>query len=153
MFLDRIIFVVTIVIAGAYLYSTTNIPSLEIGDPLGPRAFPYLLGIALLIAAGFLGVEMWRNRLKTVSPEEASPFDARSVAVLSCITVWTGCYYLAFEPLGFIVATSVYLLPMMAWFNRGKWLVNIVSAVLFSGFTYLLFVKLEVNLPKGILPF
>ena len=55
--------------------------------------------------------------------------------------------------LGFVVATSVYLLGMMAWFNRGKWLVNILTAVLFSALIYFMFVKLDVSLPKGILPF
>ena len=44
------------------------------------------------------------------------------------------------------------LLPMMAWFNRGKWIVNIVSAIGFSVLTYVLFVKLDVNLPTGVLP-
>jgi hypothetical protein len=41
----------------------------------------------------------------------------------------------------------------MAWFNRGKWLTNILTAGLFSGGIYILFVKLDVNLPKGIFPF
>jgi putative tricarboxylic transport membrane protein len=153
MLMDRIIFVVTIVIAAVYLYATTKIPSLEIGDPLGPRTFPYLIGIGLLIAAGFLGLEIWRAREKENEAEDAIPFDPQSVAVLACITVWTGVYYLVFESLGFVLATSVYLFPMMAWFNRGKWIANVASAIGFSLLTYLLFVKLEVNLPKGILPF
>jgi putative tricarboxylic transport membrane protein len=75
------------------------------------------------------------------------------VPVLAGITLWTGGYYLMFERLGFIVATAVYLLPMMVWFNRGKWIANIACAILFPVLTFVLFVKLEVNLPKGILPF
>ena len=50
-------------------------------------------------------------------------------------------------------ATTIYLLPMMAWFNRGKWIANVASTVLFVAFTYFLFVKLEVRLPQGVLPF
>ena len=39
---DRVILVCTVIIALVYLYATTLIPSLEIGDPLGPKAFPDL---------------------------------------------------------------------------------------------------------------
>ena len=41
----------------------------------------------------------------------------------------------------------------MAWFNRGKWITNVLTPSLFSVGIYILFVKLDVNLPKGILPF
>jgi hypothetical protein len=41
----------------------------------------------------------------------------------------------------------------MAWFNRGKWIANAASAVLFSVLSYAMFVKLDVRLPPGILPF
>jgi len=37
----------------------------------------------------------------------------------------------------------------MAWFNRGKWLANVLTAVLFSILSFLMFVKLDVNLPHG----
>ncbi len=154
MLIDRIIFICTIILAAVYLWATTQIPSLEIGDPLGPKAFPRLLGIGLLIAAGMLGLEMWRERGKSApQPAEAAPFDLQVIKVLACVALWTGAYYLAFDPLGFLVATSVYLFPLMAWFYRGKWLANILSAIFFSGLTYMLFVTLDVNLPKGILPF
>ena len=151
---DRVILVVTIIIAGVYLYATTLIPSLEIGDPLGPKAFPRLLGVALLLAAAMLGVEMWRARGKdSARPAGEAPFDLKVLKVLACVAVWTACYYLVFDKLGFIVATSVFLFPLMAWFNRGKWITNVLSSVLFSCLIYWLFVSLDVNLPKGILTF
>lgn len=68
-------------------------------------------------------------------------------------SIWTGIYYATFERLGFIVATTLFLLPMMAWFYRGKWVANIISAIAFSALTYWLFVSLDVRLPKGFLPF
>jgi putative tricarboxylic transport membrane protein len=151
---DRVIFVCTIIIAVVYLYATTLIPSLEIGDPLGPKAFPRLLGIALLIAAGMFALEMWRDwRANAAQPAEGPPFDLAVLKVLGCVAVWTGCYYLAFDRAGYIVATTVFLFPLMAWYNRGKWIANALSAVVFSGLTYWLFVALDVNLPKGILQF
>ena len=163
MLMDRIILVCTVLVAIIYLWATTQIPTLEIGDPLGPKAFPNLLGVALLIAAAMFGVELWKDRRKKGAQDErlfdpsagstSAIFDKHVMLVLAAVTVWTGIYYAIFNPLGFIVATSVYLLPMMAYFYRGKWIANIVSAVGFSMLIYYLFVKLDVNLPQGILPF
>lgn len=150
MMTDRVIFVATIIIAAVYLYATTLIPSLEIGDPLGPKAFPRLLGITLLIAAGLLFLEILKERKqpKPAPGEELATW--RYAGVIIAVTVWTGIYYAVFDKLGYITSTTVYLLALMAWFNRGKWLANVLTAVLFSVLSYLMFVKLDVNLPRGV---
>ena len=154
MMTDRVIFVITIIIAAVYLYATTLIPSLEIGDPLGPKAFPRLLGVFLLIAAGLLFLEMLKDRKAKVAPPpegELAPW--RHVGLILAIAVWTGLYYAAFEPLGYIIATAIYLLALMAWFHRGKWVANVLTSVLFAGLSYWMFVALDVRLPSGVLPF
>ena len=151
---DRVIFVCTIVVAAVYLYATTLIPTLEIGDPLGPKAFPRLLGIAVLIAAGLLFLEMWKDRKAPVPrPDHSQSHDWRHLWVIASVTVWTGAYYVVFETLGYIVSTALYLLALMAWFNRGRWLANVLTSVLFGVLSYVMFLKLDVNLPKGVLPF
>jgi putative tricarboxylic transport membrane protein len=150
---DRVIFVCTVVIAVVYLYATTLIPSLEIGDPLGPKAFPDLLGIFLLIAAGLLLLEMLKDRKAKVAPPpegELAPW--RYAGLIIAISVWTGLYYAAFERLGYVLATAVYLLALMAWFHRGKWVANVLTAVLFSTLSYAMFIALDVRLPTGVLP-
>lgn len=154
MMTDRVIFVCTIIVAAVYLYATTLIPSLEIGDPLGPKAFPRLLGAFLLIAAGLLFLEIWKERKQRGQPAGGSGADIwRHAGVIISVSIWTGLYYVAFDRLGYIVASAVYLLALMAWFNRGKWIANVLTAILFSGLSYWMFVALDVNLPKGVLPF
>src|SRR5688572_27738198 len=150
MMTDRVIFACTIIIAAVYLYATTLIPSLEIGDPLGPKAFPRLLGITLLIAAGLLFLEILKERKqpKPAPGEELATW--RYAGVIIAVTVWTGIYYAVFDKLGYITSTTVYLLALMAWFNRGKWLANVLSAVLFRVLSYLMFVQLDVHLPRGV---
>lgn len=151
---DRIILACTVLLAVVYLYATTLIPSLEIGDPLGPKAFPRLIGIALLAAAAMLALEMWRERKKGgAKVDGAALFDPAVLKVLVAVVIWIGVYYAMLEELGYILATSAFLLPLMAWFNRGKWLANAISAVGFAAMTYWLFVALEVRLPRGLLPF
>ena len=174
MMADRVIFVCTIIIAAVYLYATTLIPSLEIGDPLGPKAFPRLLGIALLLSAGLLFLEIWRDRKTPPPPSSPAsdqpepgagyatysmmpppPGDAERhwqpgiVLVIAGVSVWTAGYYLVFQPLGYMLATILYLLGLVAWFNRGKWLANVLTAFLFAVGSYIMFVKLDVNLPRG----
>jgi putative tricarboxylic transport membrane protein len=156
MLADRVILACTVLIAVIYLYASTLIPTLAIGDPLGPKAFPRLVGIALLIACVFFALEIWRARRKepdAAAPAEEPSFEGNVVSVLLVVTVWTGCYYLVFEPLGYILATTLYLVPLMAWFNRGKWVANVASAIGFVALTYFMFVSLEVRLPQGVLPF
>jgi len=151
---DRVILAFTVIIAAVYLYATTLIPSLEIGDPLGPKAFPRLLGIALLLAAVMLAREIWwSNKAREPEVLPSQLFDPVIIRILLCVVAWTAVYYTVFEKLGFITATTLYLLGLMSWFNRGKWLVNVLTASLFSVVIYVLFVKLDVNLLKGIFPF
>ncbi len=154
MMTDRVIFVCTLIVAAVYLYATTLIPTLQIGDPLGPKAFPRLLGVFLLIGAGLLFIEMWKDRKARASqPAGAESAAWRHAWVIAAVTAWTGVYYAAFDKLGYIVATAIYLFALMAWFNRGKWAVNVLVSVLFCVLSYWMFVKLGVNLAKGILPF
>jgi putative tricarboxylic transport membrane protein len=150
MMTDRVIFVCTIIIAAVYLYATTLIPSLEIGDPLGPKAFPRLLGIALLIAAGLLFLEIWKDRKQPKPAPGTELAQWRYAGIITAVTVWTGVYYALFDKLGYILATTLYLLPLMAWFNRGKWVANVLTTVLFAVGSYIMFVKLDVNLPRGV---
>jgi putative tricarboxylic transport membrane protein len=151
---DRIILACAVLLAAVYLYATTLIPTLEIGDPLGPKAFPRLIGIVMLIAAGMLGLEMWRERGKSAAQGGgAALFEPRVAKVITGVAIWVGIYYATLEPLGYILATCAFLFPLMAWFNRGKWLANALSTVAFAAMTYWLFVALDVRLPRGVLPF
>lgn len=146
---DRVISVLSLALAVAYLLATRQIPALEIGDPLGPRAFPQLLGGGLILAAILLFVET----LKKSPPAEGAAAAAGSHwGVVAFVTVWTGAYFLLFEALGYVVASAAYLLVLMAVFNRGRWAMNVATAVLFSAVTYWVFTRqLGVTLPAGLL--
>lgn len=151
---DRVIIACCVLLALAYFYGTSQIPSLEIGDPLGPKAFPYLLGVALLIATGLLIVEHLRQTRSGARPmEQPAKPDRRHLPVLGAVVVWFAIYFAVFETLGYVVATTIFLLALMAWFNRGRWLANALSALLFTAGSYIMFAWLDVKLPSGILPF
>ena len=153
---DKVIFVCTLLLAGLYFYATEQLPSLEIGDPLGPKAFPRLLGIGLVLTAVVLLFEIIKGR----KPAPASDMpkgemgNRQTYLVVAGVCVWTFLYFLVFERLGYIIASTIYLIALMSYFHKGKHLSNVLTAVLFSLGSYLMFVKaLGVNLAPGILPF
>lgn len=152
---NRITFCFAVVLAAVYLYATEQFPALHLSDPLGPQAFPRLLGIGLVLTAVALLVETLRAR-KTGSAagqDEASGEWRDYAAVVGAI-VWTALYFAVFEPLGYAISTSIYLLALMAYFRRGRWVSNGITAVLYGFGSYLIFTKaLLVALPAGLLPF
>ena len=153
---DRIIFVCIVVLTGVYFWAASQIPTLEIGDPLGPKAFPRLLGGGMIIAAVMLLAEMIRDRKReaaSAASNTVEPHDITSYKIIAGAVVVTGIYFVLFEPLGYAVATSLFLLVMTNYFNKGKRWTNSLTSVIYSFGSYYAFTKLlGVNLPSGILP-
>ena len=152
MLADRAIFACSVVLAAVYFYATAQIPALDIGDPLGPKAFPRLLGAGLLIAAALLLVEMIKaGRTAPAAARERTSH--RHLWIIAGVTGWTALYFACFEPAGYLLSTAVYLLGLTGWLHR-RGLADVLTSVLFSLGTYLLFVKvLGVTLAKGVLGF
>jgi len=151
---DRIIFVCTLLLAGVYFWATAQIPSLELGDPLGPKAFPRMLGVGLLIAAAMLLAEILRDRKTAKAADTDAMKWERHHWVVVAVAAWTALYIALFEPLGYMLATLIFLGGLTTYFNRGRHLMNGLTCVLFVVISYVAFTKLlGVNLARGIIPF
>jgi putative tricarboxylic transport membrane protein len=157
------------VIAGAiiYLYADYQIPVSRMGDALGPRAFPALVGCGLLLAGALLLIEAFS---KTKKPEHKAPVDAEPSAgheppavltvrqrvhqslILIAMVAWTILYYSVFEEVGYLIATVVFLGGLLSYFHRGHYRTNLLTAVGFAVVVDLVFTHLlNVPLPAGIL--
>lgn len=152
---DRIILVCTLLLAGVYFWATAQIPSLELGDPLGPKAFPRMLGVGLLIAAAMLLAEILRARKKEKSAGDTEVLRwEKQHWIVVAVAAWTALYVVLFEPLGYMLATLIFLLGLTGYFNRGRHLMNGLTCVLFVIISYASFTKiLGVTLARGIIPF
>ena len=153
---DVLLGVCVIIGAAMYLYADANLPVLQNGGPMGPQAFPALVGIGLLVSGLLLLGETWRRRRAAgfAPAAPADPIERRSRAILAAMTAWTALYYFAFERVGYVVATVVYMFALLAFFNRGRWWVNAASAAGFTLAAYMLFTSfLQVALPRGSLDF
>jgi putative tricarboxylic transport membrane protein len=145
-------------LAALYFYATSQIRTFAFGDPVGPKTFPQLLCIGLVVVAIMLLFEMAAARRAAARPPQAGTADAaaskRHYLVLIAVMVLTGIYFAVFVPLGYVLATTIYLLALTSHFHRGKWALNSVTSVLYSVVSYLAFTRgLDVSLPAGVLPF
>jgi putative tricarboxylic transport membrane protein len=147
---DRIVAACALLLAAAYLYAASKLPSLEIGDPLGPKAFPILLGGLFAMSAVLLLVESLRSH-----PARAGELPARGRPRAVAITAaGTAAFFSLLEPLGYLVAMSLYLFGLMAWLHRGSLVACATVSVLFTVASYALFAKvLGVTLARGLLSF
>jgi putative tricarboxylic transport membrane protein len=152
---DWLLAIATILGAGIYLYADAKLPRLDIGDPMGPQVFPALIGVGLLLSGVLLVLETWRKRAAAAPQTMSAPEDPsrrRHQTILVAMAAWTAVYYVAFEPVGYVVATVIYLYALLAFFNRGRWLVNAAITLGFTACAYAVFAKfLLVVLPDGVL--
>jgi putative tricarboxylic transport membrane protein len=154
------------VVTGAmiYLRAAMNLERLQVGDVLGPQVFPVIVAICMLCSGLLLAWETWRKQGNPDSfpPLPPKPGDAASRSaedrrqhlVLVAMVVWTALYYVAFEPVGYILSTMTYLSALLIYFHRVNPLINLGYAAAFTAVAYLLFTSfLQVVLPSGILQF
>jgi putative tricarboxylic transport membrane protein len=146
--------VCTIVGAAIYLYADWRIPDPVISDPLGPKVFPALIGAGLLGSGFLLLIETRKKRLASAPRAPAAADEPKRRLLLVGMAAWTVLYYTAFEPLGYVSATVVYLLGLLSFFNRGRHMTNVIVAIGFTAIAYAIFSKfLGVSMPRGPLGF
>jgi putative tricarboxylic transport membrane protein len=139
---------------------------------LGPATLPTVLSILLILAGLVLAVIGLRHRRATnmavdptrigeagagagagaedelVAPAEP-PVPWRRLAIV--VALFIG-YALIFIPLGYMLATAIYLAVMVTVIDRPKWKRNLIFAVVFAVVVYYGFTELlSVPLPAGVL--
>ena len=146
---------VVIAVAVVYLVMDLRLPPVRLGDPLGPKAFPAVVGIGLAVSAVLLLFEVRKKNRAEVQADTESKADSgakRRPLVLLAMVGWTVLYYACFVPAGYLVATSVFLLGLLSYFNRGRHKTNVAVAVGFTLVFDLLFTYLlGIPMPPGFL--
>jgi putative tricarboxylic transport membrane protein len=148
-------------IAAGYLVLTSELPSTDLSDPLGPAAFPIFVGILGLVSAAWVVVETIVRRLRSpaqegpaTSVEAEPPPDRRTLIGMAFLLVWTFGFYLCLEPLGFAISSFVYLIGLGTAFNRGRWKMNLIASAGITALTLVLFTGLlGIRLPAGPITF
>jgi putative tricarboxylic transport membrane protein len=144
------------VFAVAYLVAAFAIPESSFENtPVGPKAVPIAIGVALGVASlalairGFLKGRSARDAAPGAPGEDAPPQDLRKLGVVALILL---AYILIFVPLGYAISTFLFMLAATMYLDRERWVRNLIYAVVFSAVVYSIFVYVfGVQLPAGIL--
>lgn len=131
-----------VVLGVGYLWGALAMPEMSIGDPLGPRAFPLLLGALMTILGGSLLV--W-----PAGKESSSTGISLHTGGLALLL---GLYGYGIPRLGYPIATFLFLaIASRLLGERSWWLGPLLSAGLSAGI-FLLFTRiLDIPLPLGIM--
>ncbi len=157
---ELVIAVFLVAFGGAVVALSGKIPPGVPTDPLGPAAFPTALGAGIGLCGLLLGAATLAFRgqpgragpLSDADPDEAVEAGPFSPARLVGAVVATAAYLIAFEPLGYLIATPLYVAAAMlihGGAGRRTLLVAplLVTAALYATFRF----GLLIPVPGGVL--
>ena len=95
---DRVFGLVVILVALTYIVSAHNLPPGNLFDKLGPKAFPTIIGIGMIICAAVL----------VLRPDAEPEWPTRpTLLALGFATAVLVAYAYALKPMGFLVPTAI----------------------------------------------
>ncbi|WP_396936953.1 tripartite tricarboxylate transporter TctB family protein [Mycolicibacterium sp.] len=138
-------------LAALLLWDTLTAPkqAMERG-PLGPSAFPIMVGCMLLACAVGIAVDLLRGGQG--EPEEGSVEDRSDWVTWAVILGAVLLVAVAVEPLGWVLAGgAMFYLCVYAFGSRKHIRDLVVSTVMALGSFYFFYSVLGINLPAGVL--
>ncbi|MCO4347157.1 tripartite tricarboxylate transporter TctB family protein [Staphylococcus agnetis] len=140
--------VVLFTIGCVYLIVTLNVPLSRIGDAQSPKYFPLIMAFDLMMLSL---IYLFQEYLKRHASFDAFKhlFKGRALKLILCSIVLILLYALAFERIGFLISTTIFLGAMLFLINGvSHWLQNLIIAITFSGIAWYTFSQLlDVSLP------
>lgn len=138
---DTTVGAVSLASSAIYTIGAWMLPDASIGNPMAPKYFPLLIGGMGLVFSSLLVVQGVRK--KTTGSSAGNTGAGRDEKYWLVILELIGCclvYAFILEKLGFIISTSIFLGAMLFIVNgRKAWIINIVTAVLYSVGTFFIF--------------
>lgn len=133
-------------LGGSYMWVSLGISEGPGYAAVGPGAFPFTIGAGLVLSG--LGVTLYDLLGRT----EGAPTEPVDRATLLAMIALLAAYIVAYETLGFIVATILMYALSARVLGSRRWGVNLLVAVLLSLIVYGVFhYLLQVQLPDGML--
>ncbi|MEE9335128.1 MAG: tripartite tricarboxylate transporter TctB family protein [Granulosicoccaceae bacterium] len=137
---DRALGLVSLLVALAYIASATQIQTSFLQDPVGPKAFPIMIGIVAALSSLVLIIKP--------DPNPEWPAGKTFLSLLFAVLVLVA-YAFALKPFGFILPTAV-TAAILSYQISPKPLAAILSGI---GLSVGLFVLFKYALGLGLVPF
>ena len=143
---------IALVIGGVYLITAMLLPEMRMGDKLGPKLFPSIVGVAAMISGIILILQDIRPGKASKKPDFGFVKNKELWLKILLTTVVGIVYGLVMDSLGFIVPTTLFMLFISMLINKGRLVQNIIVAFSFAVICYGIFgVALQLSLPRGII--
>ena len=144
---DRVSGVVLFLFALAVAWEARRLPFGTINAP-DSGFFPLSLAVALALLSGLIVLSTWLPETDAA----AMPSWQGAGRVLVAVATM-GAYVAVIDWLGYLLATALVMLVLLRGIERLKWRMSVAVTVVSVVASYLLFRRLGVPLPSGIVPF
>jgi hypothetical protein len=155
--IDLIIGLLVIALGAAVLYVAQGIrPTGPVVDAIGPRAFPYMIGVFFLLGGSrivYVRLKSWRTETGNLVAEEGEPDEpgvpasaAQAFTVMGAAVV----YALMLPTAGYAIGTPAFVIVTLKALRMRSWPAVILTALAYTAVTYVVFAHyLAVDLPLG----
>ena len=146
---------VDIAVAAAFalfgLFMIMHATTIRLGlykDPIGPRAFFYGCGAIMLIGGAITiwqRIRAWKRYPTHMIPMEGSADDAAypsSARRAFAVVLATAVYTLLLEPLGFLLATPLYIFIALTILGQRSLVGKLAVAIVFTLSAYIIFAQI-----------
>lgn len=149
---DTLTGIIAVLAGGIYTATALMLPEMRMGDKLGPKIFPLVIGTASVLA----GLALILGDRKPGKQSKKTDFgfvEHKDLWLKILLTTVVGIVYgLVMDKLGFLIPTTLFMLFITTLINKGRLVQNAVLSAVFAVITYGVFaVALKLSLPRGFL--
>ena len=144
--------IIAVAIGGIYLITAMLLPQMRMGDRLGPKLFPTIIGIVAM-ASGIILMIQDKRPGKASKKADFGFIKHKDLWLKILLTTLVGIVYgLVMDSMGFILPTALFMLFISMLINKGRLVQNIIVALSFAVICYGVFgVALKLSLPRGFI--
>lgn len=149
---DTLTGIIAVLVGAVYTTTALVLPEMRMGDKLGPKIFPLVVGIGSVVA----GLALILGDRKPGKQSKKTDFgfvEHKDIWFKILLTTVVGIVYgLVMDKLGFLIPTTLFMLFITTLINKGRLVQNAILSLAFSVITYGVFaVALQLSLPRGFL--
>lgn len=144
--------IIAVAIGGIYLITAMLLPQMRMGDRLGPKLFPTIVGIVAIVSGIILMIQDKRPG-KASKKADFGFIKNKDLWLKILLTTLVGIVYgLVMDSMGFILPTALFMLFISMLINKGRLVQNIIVGLSFAIICYGIFgVALKLSLPRGFI--